>query len=96
MSVTSISANIVRIKIFRNEVYGHTARAQLDDTEFERLWQEISNPLVQLGIPQQDIDELKEAPLSPEEESYVEQLKEWKEIEDNVLSKLECCWKGGY
>ena len=88
-SDTSISANITRIKIFRNDVYGHTASAQLDDTTFETLWQEISNSLVKLGIPQQDIDELKEAPLSPEEESYVEKLKEWKELENEILSELD-------
>ena len=86
---TSISANITRIKIFRNEMYGHTAKAQLDDSVFETMWQEISNPLVVLGIPQKDINELKEAPLSPEEESYVEQLKEWKERGDEVSSKLD-------
>ena len=87
-SDTSISANIARIKIFRNEVYGHTPIAQLDDTTFETFWQEISKPLVQLGIPQQDIDELKETPLSPEEESYIEKLKEWKELEGDLLSKF--------
>ena len=88
-SDTSISANIARIKIFRNEVYGHSPSAQLDDTKFETLWQEISKPLIKLGIPQQDIDELKEAPLSSEEESYIEKLKEWKELEDDLLSKLD-------
>ena len=88
-SDTSISANIARIKIFRNEVYGHAPSAQLDDTTFERLWEEISKALIKLGIPQQDIDELKEAPLSSEEESYIEKLKEWKELEDDLLSKLD-------
>ena len=88
-SDTSISANIARIKIFRNEVYGHTPSAQLDDTTFETFWQDISKPLIKLGIPQQDIDELKVAPLSSEEESYIEKLKEWKELEDNLLSKLD-------
>ncbi|CAB4042323.1 Hypothetical predicted protein, partial [Paramuricea clavata] len=87
-SDTSISAHIARIKIFRNEIYGHIPAAQYDDTTFETLWQEISKPLIKLGIPQQDIDELKEAPLSPEEESYIEKLKKWKELEDDFLSKL--------
>ena len=85
---TSISADILRIKIFQNQVYGHIASPQLDDTTFETLWQEISKPLVKLGIPQQDIDEAKVAPLSPEEESYIEKLKQWKELEDDILSKL--------
>ena len=84
---TSISADILRIKIFRNQVY-HIASPQLDDTTFETLWKEISKPLVNLGIPQQDIDEAKVAPLSPEEEFYIEKLKQWKESEDDILSKL--------
>ena len=86
---TSISADILRIKIFRNEVYGHTASAQYDDATFEKLWQEISQPLVNLGIAQQEIDELKLAPLSPEEKSYIEKLKEWKELEDTLLEKMK-------
>ena len=85
----STSANVVRIKIFRNEVYGHTASAQLDDATFEKLWQDISQPLTRLGIPQKDIDEIKMAPLSPEDGSYIEKLKEWKERDDNILSELK-------
>ena len=85
---TSKSADLVRIKFFRNEVYGHKASAQLDDATFEKLWQKVSKPLIRLGVLQKDIDEIKVAPLSPEEESYIEKLKEWKEREDYILSKL--------
>ena len=84
----SASADVARIKLFRNKVYGHIASTQLDDATFSALWQEISQPLNRLGIPQKDIDEIKMAPLSPEEESYIEKLKEWKEREDYILSKL--------
>ena len=87
-SDTSISAEILRIKMLRNEVYGHISCAQLDDTKFETLWQEISKPLVKLGIAQQDIDELKGAPLSPEEKTYIQKLEEWKELEDDLLSRF--------
>ena len=85
---TSKAADIVRIRIFRNEIYGHITRAQLDDARFNTLWQEISQSLTRLGILQDDIDEIKMAPLSPEEESYIEKLKEWEEREDYILSKL--------
>ena len=81
---TSMSADIVRIKMYRNEVYGHIASAECDDATFKKLWQEISQTLVRLGIPQQDIDELKVAPLSPEEESYIEKLKEWKQLDEKI------------
>ena len=81
---TSMSADIVRIKMYRNTVYGHTATAECDDATFKKLWQEISQTLVRLGIPQQDIDKLKVAPLSPEEESYIEKLKEWKQLDEKI------------
>ena len=89
VSDTSISANILRIKMFRNEVYGHIPSAQYDDTTFQKLWHEISQPLLKLGIPQQDIDLLKLAPLSPKEESYVKALKERKRAQDCLLEKLD-------
>ncbi|XP_028416315.1 uncharacterized protein LOC114540239 [Dendronephthya gigantea] len=88
VSDTSISANILRVKMFRNEVYGHIPTASLDDTTFEKLWREISVPLVNLGIPQKDIDELKADPLSPEEKSYIEILKEWKQQDDDLKTEL--------
>ena len=87
-SETSISADIARIKILRNQIYGHISRAEYDDATFEKYWQDISGPLIKLGIPQKDVDELKVAPLSPEEETYIEKLKEWKEVEDELLSRL--------
>ena len=86
---SSISANILRFKMYRNEVYGLIPSAQYDDATFERLWQEISKPLVKLLVIRGDIDELKVAPLSPEEESYIEKLKEWKELEDGLLEKFD-------
>ena len=44
--------------------------------------------MLKLGISQQDINSLKLAPLSPEEESYIKTLKEWKIAEDCLLEKL--------
>ena len=49
----------------------------------------ISQPLVKLGVSQHKINELKVAPLSPEEECYIEKLKEWKELEDSLLEKMK-------
>ena len=91
---TSTSADILRIKIFRNQVYDHITNPQLDDATFDTLWQEISKPLVKLGVSQEDIDEARVAPLSPEEKFYIEKLKEWKELEDNFLSKLNDVERG--
>ena len=87
-SDTSISAEILRIKMFRNEVYAHLPCPEINATELERLWQEISRSLIKLGIPQKEIDDLKVAPLTSEEESYIQELKKWKEFEDELTSKM--------
>ncbi len=72
----SQEANIIRIKLFRNQVYAHVSSTLVDDTTFENLWQEISEALVQLNTPQKEIDDLKTSPLGPDEETYVQNLKE--------------------
>ncbi|XP_046858142.1 uncharacterized protein LOC124451529 [Xenia sp. Carnegie-2017] len=83
-SDTSISANIARIKFYRNKVYGHISTTSVDDGTFERLWDEISKALVDLGIQQTEIDELKKAPLSPDEVNYIEMLKNFTCINEDV------------
>ncbi|XP_046845960.1 uncharacterized protein LOC124439724 [Xenia sp. Carnegie-2017] len=88
-SDTSISANIARIKFYRNKVYGHISTTSVDDGTFERLWDEISKALVGLGIQQTEIVELKEAPLSPNEANYLEMLKEWYEKEQQLIDVAE-------
>ncbi len=72
----SQEANITRIKLFRNQVYAHVSSTLVDDTTFENLWQEISQALVQLKTPRKEIDDLKTGPLAPDEEMYVQGLKE--------------------
>ena len=84
----SVSANVLRIKLYRNEVYGHIARAQYDDATFEKLWHEISQPLMKLLVHRDEIHELKVTPLSPEEEIYIEKLIEWKNREDVLLKEM--------
>ncbi len=51
----SQEANIIRIKLLRNQVYAHVSSTLIDDTTFEYLWQELSQALVQLNIPQEEI-----------------------------------------
>ena len=54
----------------KNMVIHEAPHSYLDDAEFHSLWLKIARPLIRLGIPQQDIDELKQAPLSPDEEYF--------------------------
>ncbi|XP_046857788.1 E3 ubiquitin-protein ligase DZIP3-like isoform X1 [Xenia sp. Carnegie-2017] len=88
-SDSSDSANIARIKFYRNEVYGHITTTSVDDSEFENLWQEISKALVGLGIQQIEINELKKAPLTLDEATYIEMLKEWYKTEELLIDVTE-------
>ncbi|XP_028407205.1 uncharacterized protein LOC114529589 isoform X2 [Dendronephthya gigantea] len=69
----SMQANIARIKCYRNEVYAHVTSTRVDNSTFESLWKKISQTLVELGIPQSDVD-IEKSPLGPEEEIYVQKL----------------------
>ncbi|XP_046848906.1 uncharacterized protein LOC124442449 isoform X2 [Xenia sp. Carnegie-2017] len=88
-SDNSVSANVARIKFYRNKVYGHITTTSLDDNEFELLWQEISKALVGLGIQQTEVDEMKEAPLSPDEANYIEMLRGWYTKEQELIEMAE-------
>ena len=85
----SIQANIVRIRLFRNEVYAHVTSTQVDNATFECLWKKISEALVDLNILQKDIDELKTCPLGPREDECLGILQDWKLREEESLLMLE-------
>ncbi|XP_022794550.1 E3 ubiquitin-protein ligase DZIP3-like [Stylophora pistillata] len=46
---TTLEADIVRIKWYRNTIYGHASQASVDDVTFNQYWQDIQGPLVRLG-----------------------------------------------
>ena len=48
-SDNSTEANIVRIKWYRSDVYGHATKASVDDATFNALWQKISSAVLALG-----------------------------------------------
>ncbi|CAB4038660.1 E3 ubiquitin- ligase DZIP3, partial [Paramuricea clavata] len=85
----SVQANIVRLKSFRNEVYAHVTSTQLDNATFESLWLQIAQALVELNIPQNDVDDLKTCPLAHEEQIYVEMLKKLKSQEEESTKVFE-------
>ena len=89
-SDTSVGANIVRVKHYRNAVYGHTSQASLDDPTFNSLWRDISAALVALGVDAAAITKLKTETIDPDmEKHYRELLKEWKKDEDNIKDQLK-------
>jgi len=86
-SDNSLEANLIRIKFFRNELYGHVSTTGVDTPTFNALWQEISAVLVALGLNQAEIDRL-EAELCGEED-YLDVLLDWANSEEDIMSQLK-------
>ena len=84
---TSIEANLVRIKFFRNTLYGHVTSTGIDTPTFSALWLEISAVLVALGLPQTEINRLKAEHCG--EEDLIDMLFEWADGEEDIKSQLK-------
>ena len=85
-------ADIVRIKFYRNTVYGHASEASVDDTTFSQYWQDIQDALVRLGgtCYQGAIDNLKTECMDPKmDDHYQEILKQWVKDEISIREKLD-------
>ena len=88
----SLEADIVRIKCYRNEVYGHASEASVDDTSFSHYWGDIQDALVRLGgaCYQDAVDDLKTECMDPEiEEHFHDLLKQWVKDEISIKEKLD-------
>ena len=82
----STQADIVRIKRFRNERFGHIANTNVSATDFKTYWAEISSPLVRLGIDQAEVDRLENEVCGDEEVRRV--LNEWNKCENEINEVL--------
>ena len=85
-------ADMVRIKYFRNTVYGHAEQASVDDVTFNNQWTDIRDALVRLGGSSYGaaIDKLKTGGMDPvAEEHYKDILKQLQKDDDDVKDKIE-------
>ena len=86
-SDTSCEANLARVKYFRNVLYGHVSTTGVDTLTFNAMWQEISAPLVALGLNRAEMDRLKAERGG--EEDYLDALLEWADSEEDIKSQLK-------
>lgn len=93
----SLSANIERIRIIRNEYYGHIAHFSLSDADFEQKWKKISQIVKELesylgtATDYQDtLKELKTCSMDPDvEKAYTEKLLVVEKLELDISSLKE-------
>ena len=95
----SLTAELARIKYYRNTVYGHVKQdMEVTDDEFPSLWQEISGALVRIAGQishakktewQGAIDKFLTDPLTEEDERNVEELTRWCNDDVEVKKSIE-------
>ena len=82
----SRESDLVRIKFYRNAIYGHSQTMEISDDEFVDLWREISEALLRIAgsFSSAKRDEWKESidkflldPLTPDAERSAEALQSW-------------------
>ncbi|XP_046857178.1 uncharacterized protein LOC124450590 [Xenia sp. Carnegie-2017] len=78
----STEADITRIRLFRNGRFAHLPSTSVCSDDFENFWLEISEPLVRLGIRQEEIDRLKNEMFGKEECERI--LSEWDRLKSDL------------
>ena len=94
----SLEADLVRIKFYRNKIYGHNHSMDMTNTDFEKLWREISEALLRIAssisIAKKDewkksIDKFFHEPLTPYAKECVDELQGWYLMDMDTKNKLE-------
>ena len=93
----TLVADLVRIKYYRNEIYGHCPTMEISDVDFILLWEEISEALLRIATNispakrdewERSIDDLLSNPLTPDEERCIEELETWYMQDMDVKNEL--------
>ena len=94
----SLGADLVRIRIYRNKIYGHNHAMEVTDPDFEKLWMEISEALLRIArsISSAKRDEWKNSiekffhePLTSDAKECVDELRLWYLVDMDTKDKLE-------
>ncbi|XP_078351394.1 uncharacterized protein LOC144636134 isoform X2 [Oculina patagonica] len=95
----SLASDLVRVKNFRNSVYGHVNQnMEIADEEFPSLWREISETLIRIAVQispekkqgwQKAIDNFLTDPLTTDDERNIQELQKWYENDKEVKKSLQ-------
>ena len=102
-SDVSFEADLERMRLHRNEIYGHVDESmEIDDATFQVLWKDISECLLRMAANvsltlktewKNTISKFKTQPLTPEEEECQEELdkllKDWYNSDKDVIKGYE-------
>ena len=93
----TLVADLVRIKYYRNVIYGHRFTMEISDIVFIHLWEEISEALLRIATNispakrdewEKSIDDLLRNPPTPDEERCIEELETWYKQDMDIRDEL--------
>ena len=101
-SDNSLEADLVRLKLYRNELFAHTKTCSIEESKFHKYWTDISYIILQRGkhfsssfLWVNRINHMLTIPLSASDTRWIEELKRWyleertvKEMLTNVVTEL--------
>ena len=94
----SRESDLVRIKFYRNAIYGHNQTMEISDAEFVDLWREISEALLRIAGSfssakrdewKESIDKFRHNPLTPDAQRSVEELQSWYKRDMDTKDEVE-------
>ena len=100
----TLSADITRIKCYRNELYAHARAVSIDNNEFQLIWKELQDIFIRLArhvCPgsvkkwEEDIKVYLTGPLTTECEKHVEELEECYRKNVDVKEHLDNIFPNG-
>ena len=94
----SLEADLVRIRSYRNTIYGRYSSIEITNADFEKLWRGISEALLRIAssISSAKRDEWKKAiekffhePLTPYAKECVDELRQWYLMDIDTIEKVD-------
>ena len=94
----SPGADVVRIRHYRNTIYGHNESMEIANADFKKLWKEIREVLLRIAARlsiakskewKKEIDDFLYKPLTLDALENVEQLRLWYKYDMQLKEKIE-------
>ena len=93
----SIEADLVRVKYYRNTIYGHASAMELDQASFQSQWKDIRDVILRIAQSvnpavetqwKQIVKNWETRPLTFSDENHVQELQEWHQFDMDVKEAL--------
>ncbi|XP_077864348.1 uncharacterized protein LOC102805646, partial [Saccoglossus kowalevskii] len=86
----SNAADLTRIRLFRNKLYGHVTTTGVGNDDFKKHWKEIESVLIRLGADKTRIDQFLNDPLDSEMElKYIDMIIEQSNMDVEVMDLVK-------